>query len=401
MALPVIVLLITLMIPPLAEGRGPYHYRHTHYRVKEAVSKIPYRPKWVSVMKKGHLFQYGRREFSSPRVEGDLIFIGSDSQSFYAIRKGSGRKVWRFRSHGSVNSTPSFSGGSVFFGDDEGYLYALDLKTGKKRWEQDLGSEILTPPAASSGALYVATVEGRVVSLNPEDGSLLWEVSHALPDDLRMTIRGNSPPLLDDQGNLYVGFSDGLFWCLRAKTGKPVWQVTLGSRTLGSRTLGSMTLGSMTLPTSIGFRDIDGTPSIDKERIYLTTWEGPLVALSRKNGRVLWSYPAGSAVALISNGDLLYLSDSNGSLHAIDKKEGKGLWQTKVGEGALTAPVVYRDRLAVGLSSSTMNFLNATNGKLIARRFARKGISSHPLLDGDRLYYFSNGGRLYSLKMVD
>jgi outer membrane protein assembly factor BamB len=310
-----------------------------------------------------------------------MIFLGADNQLFYASKKGSGRKVWRFRSHGSINSTPSFSQGEVFFGDDEGFLYSLDLKTGKKNWERNFGSEILTPPAVSEGMLYVATVEGRIVAVNPVDGSLLWDRSHPIDVDLQMTIRGNSPPTLDDQGNLYVGFSDGTFWCLKAKTGKQVWQSSL--------------------PTPTGFRDIDGAPWIEGDRIYVVTFDGPLVALSRKNGKILWSQEIGSGVSLVSRADRLYVASSRGSVLAINKKEGTTIWQTKIGEGALTAPVLYNNILAVGLSSSTMNFINLTDGKLIARRFARKGISSHPILDGDRLYYFSNGGRLYSLKMLD
>jgi hypothetical protein len=55
--------------------------------------KLPYRPRWVTVLKKKGLFHYKRKEFSSPRILGDRVYVGSDAGFFYAIGKKNGRNA--------------------------------------------------------------------------------------------------------------------------------------------------------------------------------------------------------------------------------------------------------------------------------------------------------------------
>lgn len=360
-------------------GDSP-HMRHPHLKRKsEAGYKLPYRPSWVSVIKKGRLFQYNRREFSSPVVWKDLVLLGADNGDFYALKADSGRKQWRIRGAGSIHSKPAVDSERVFFGDDKGRLYAVSLPQGQKLWEREVGSELLSQPAVGDGRVIVATVEGKVAAFRTNDGAPLWEIQH-LSSPLQMTIYGNSPPILDRDGRVYIGFADGTFWSLRAKDGKVLWERNFS-------------------PTG-RFADLDATPIIDGGRIYLAAFDGPLVAISN-TGRLLWSVPVGTGVSLLSQGDRLYVADSRGSLRALRKDDGSEVWKTTLGEGALTSPVLHKDILAVGLSQSTMNFIDSRNGTLMFRRFARRGISSDPVLVDDRICYFSNSGRLYSLKWVD
>ena len=351
----------------------------------EAIGKIPYRPQWVSVVRKGRLFKYKRKEFSSPRILGDWIYVGADAGYLYAMKKKNGRKVWRFRTAGGVNSAPAFSedGTTVFIGDDKGVLYAISREQGRELWRTELGSEILTEPAVSGGRLFVTTLEGKVACLSASDGHILWEREHELPG-FTMTVRGNTPPVLDREGGrLFAGFSDGTLWALSPSDGKPAWEKRLGGA--GEK----------------AFHDVDGAPLIEGDRLFVALFEGGLFALSKKTGQVLWSRDLGSGVRFASSAEALYVSGSDGRLHALNKKDGQTLWESKVGKEALTAPVLYKDLIAVGLSGSTMNFIRASDGKVLAHRFARKGVFSDPVIDGDRIYYLSNGGRLYSLKLVD
>lgn len=353
-----------------------------------AIEKIPFRAQWVSVVKKGRLFKYKRKEFSSPKVLGDLVFTGSDAGYFYAMKKRNGRKVWRFKTEGSVNSEPAFGGGPegslVYFGDNKGFLYALTVGEGRLVWKAELGSEILTAPAVEEKRLFVATVEGRVVCLNAGDGTIVWEKEHPLKG-FEMSIRGNAPPVADPvSGSLVAGFADGILWSLSMSDGRLLWERNLGGR-------------------ERGFNDLDGRPLVEGDRIFAALYEGGLFSLSRKTGQVVWSRETGSGVRLAGEGEVLYLSGSDGVVHAVRKKDGTEIWKAELGKGgkgALTAPVLYKDLLAVGLSDSTINFLRTVDGKTVARRFARKGISSDPVVDENRIYYLSNGGRLYSLKFV-
>jgi hypothetical protein len=54
---------------------------------KTAQYPLPFKPKWVTRLKKGKVFKYRRNEFSSPKVYKGLIFLGTNSSRFYAINK--------------------------------------------------------------------------------------------------------------------------------------------------------------------------------------------------------------------------------------------------------------------------------------------------------------------------
>lgn len=345
--------------------------------------KAPYKPLWATSVKKGKFFKYKRKEFASPGIYQDRIFVGSDGGFFQAMNKEKGSKLWRFKTEGAVNSAPAFwdgGGGRVFIGDDEGVLYALSVSEGKEIWRARFDSEILTPPAVRGNKLFVAAMGGQVAAVNADDGHILWNKEHPL-EGFRMTIHGNSPVILNDGGErLFVGFADGTLWAL-STDGKLIWEKTFEQ---GKK----------------GFSDIDGAPLVDGERLYVATFDGGLFALAKNSGQTVWSREIGSGVRLAADGERLYLSGSDGRLYALHKKDGTKIWDLKVGEGALTAPLVYHDLVAVGLSEEGISFIQADEGRLVGKRFAKKGIFSDPIVEGDQIYYLSNGGRLYSLRFV-
>lgn len=348
-------------------------------------SKIPYHPQWVTVIKKGKVFKYKRKEYSSPGVYGDYVFSGGSGGYFYAMKKKNGHKVWRFHAEGSINSTPAFWEDRVYFGDDKGNFYCLATKDGQELWRANLGAEVMTRPAIWRGNVLAVSLEGNVAAFTADEGKPLWEQNVTLGQfalaENTMTLLGTSIPLIDEpRQRVLVGSSDGGLRALSLKDGKVVWEKELGSGL---------------------FRDIDATPAIDNNRLYVATAEGPVMALSLKKGAVVWQQEVGSTAALSLSGDVLYVSGSDGILYAMQSDSGKKIWEKKIGDGALTAPVIHGQVVAVGLSDKTVNFLNKDTGEIRIRRFARKGVFSDLVLDDHGLYYLSNGGRLYSLKMVD
>lgn len=70
---------------------------------------------------------------SSPSVVAGIVYIGSGSDTLYALNARTGRKRWSFTTAGSIDGAPAISAGLVYVG---GYdiLYAVDVKTGARRW---------------------------------------------------------------------------------------------------------------------------------------------------------------------------------------------------------------------------------------------------------------------------
>ncbi|MDO8462480.1 MAG: PQQ-binding-like beta-propeller repeat protein [Deltaproteobacteria bacterium] len=353
------------------------------------VYKIPFRPKWVSMIKKGKLFKYQRKEFASPRVYRDLIFVGADSHYFYCLKSKNGHKLWRFEAKGAVHSVPSFSEETVFFGDNKGIFYALDIKTGNERWRfNDAGSEILAPAAIHENTIYLTTLEGKLIALDLHSGQKNWELTHALQSKKGFTIRNHSGPVLF-QGAVIVGFADGVLAAYSEKEGNPLWEKDLAAGE-----------GS--------FRDVDMTPLIEENRLYAAGFQGDLFCLEltpKKSSnstvpKVLWQQKIGSDVGFAIQDDVLYVSGSDGILYALNKMSGVKVWEKKIGRGGLSAPAVLKSTVVVATTDKEVFFVNTLNGDIKIGRFAKKGVFGDPTIDGDRVYYLSNGGRLYSLKIV-
>ncbi|QQR80547.1 MAG: PQQ-binding-like beta-propeller repeat protein [Deltaproteobacteria bacterium] len=196
-----------------------------------------------------------------------------------------------------------------------------------------------------------------------------------------MAIRGTSDPVVDES-RVYVGFADGTFWALSQNDGKVLWEKNLA--------------------TQKGFNDVDGPVLLDGDRLYVSSFEGNLTAFSRKDGKALWTKEIGTAVKMLmveEGGEKnLFVSGTDSILYYLNPKTGEIVWKLLVGKGALTTSVYYQGILAVGLSSGTMNFIDSKTGKLLVHRFAKKAFFPTPILDEDKIYYLSNGGRLYSLR---
>ncbi len=354
---------------------------------KGPIYGIPFKPKWVSRVKKGKIIKYKRREFSSPVVSGDRVFVGADSGYFYAMTLEKGKKKWRFKASGPINSTPAVAEGKVFFGDDDGQFYALDTESGELIWTRRFRAPVMAAPLPVGGRLYGVTLIGTVFALDPGTGSLVW--TH--PAQVRrqeMTLYGHSAPAYDvvgRQGRLYIGLADGRLLALSAADGRRLWEKSLAT-------------GRARLT------DIDMSPVSDGNHLYVATFAGDLFCLRKQDGQVVWQVAIGSGAGFAVSKENIYLSGSEGVLHALNKLTGEKVWTRDLGKGALSKPVLYKNLIAVASTERSILFVDARNGHFVMQRFARKDISSDPILagaDGNLLVYLSNGGRLYALALKD
>jgi outer membrane protein assembly factor BamB len=192
-----------------------------------------------------------------------------------------------------------------------------------------------------------------------------------------MTVRGGSKPALH-QGVLYVGFSDGSIVAINSKTGSEQWEQLLNRNTK--------------------FKDIDASPVIDGEQMFINSYDDKLYALSTAKGEILWSAPYGGASTPLVTEDTVYTSSSKGEFVALNRKNAELLWKKSTRKGVFIDPLLYGDLVVSGESQGKLVFFNKKDGEIVGSFEPGRGVFSKPALFKDRLYFISGEGNIYGVE---
>ncbi len=110
--------------------------------------------------------------------------------------------------------------------------------------------------------VYVLAGNNVFYALDAATGRQIWLYSRQ--DTSQFSIRGGSQAALRN-GTLYVGFSDGSLVALNAKSGSVVWELQLNRNKR--------------------FRDVDATPVLDGDQIYVASYDDKLYCVSAEKRR--------------------------------------------------------------------------------------------------------------------
>ncbi len=146
---------------------------------------------------------------SSPVYHKDtqLVIVGSQDNTVYALDAQSGWVVWRYRTGKAVISSPCIAEGVVYVGSADANLYALDLKTGRMNWKYTTEGQVNSSPVVADAAVYVGSVDTSLYSIDAKTGQLRWRAHTNGPVV-------SSPIVVGDV--VYVGSNDRLLYALPA-----------------------------------------------------------------------------------------------------------------------------------------------------------------------------------------
>ncbi len=135
---------------------------------------------------------------SSPAIDRDgTIYIGSDSDTLYAINPN-GTIKWRFGTGSDIDSSPAIANdGTTYIGSEDGYFYAI-RPNGSLKWKYLKGDGYFgdsSPSIGLDGTIYVGSDDDNIYAFN-SDGSVKWT----------LYIRGwhSSTPIIDYNGIIYL-----------------------------------------------------------------------------------------------------------------------------------------------------------------------------------------------------
>ena len=287
-------------------------------------------------------------------------------------------KFWSDKETEEITGGPGYGEDTVMIGTSEGRLLVFAADSGKELWQTQLTSEILSAPQIHDNIVIVRTLDGKIFALDGDNGKRLWIYDRSVPN---LTLRGTSRPVIVDQ-TVIAGFDGGRLAALDLKTGRLLWEVAV------SESRGSTDLERMV--------DIDSTPVVSNGTVFVSTYQGDMVALQLESGREMWRRSISSYAGFSADANNVYVTDEDSTIWAFDRYSGNSVWkQDKLHARQVTGTSVLDKYIVVGDLEGYLHWLDKDSGNFVARiRPCKDRIIAKPLVVGKFLYAYCSDGKL-------
>jgi len=318
-----------------------------------------------------------------PWVDGDDIYTIDTLGLIKKLDATNGKERWRYETNMRVVTGLGGSKNGLVATSRDGDVIFFDFVPGglKQRWKQTINSEIRTRAVIDGDQVFIRSVDGELTALNSENGDIQWNVSRRVPS---LSLTGSSFPIITAE-LVISGFDNGKLVAFSRENGSTVWEHTV-----------STPRGRSEIERLV---DLDGQFLLRDNVIYISAYQGNLIAITLNSGQVLWSRKFSSYKAIEADGDALYLVDDRSNLWAIDRRTGSAFWkQDALHDRKLTAPRLISEKLVVGDLEGYAHWLSKTDGALLARfRPSEIRFISQPSVIGDRVILNDTSGQLFAL----
>ncbi len=287
-----------------------------------------------------------------PFVLGDKIFTIDTRGLMLQIDALSAVRNWSFESGLMATTGLTGNASSLVASSRNGevVLFDYDERSLEIRWKHQLKSEIRTKAVLNGQQVFVRTVDGKLSVLDAVNGELQWAVSRRVP---ALSLTGSSYPLVTRE-LVISGFDNGKLVAFNRENGKIIWEHTV-----------SAPRGRTEIERLV---DLDGQFLLLNNIVYVSSFQGDLVALELESGQVLWSRKFSSFQPMDADDEALYLTDDKSHLWSIDRRTGSAFWkQDSFNARKLTAPLVIGDKIVVADLEGYIHWVSKTDGKLLAR----------------------------------
>ncbi|QBF81932.1 outer membrane protein assembly factor BamB [Shewanella maritima] len=331
-----------------------------------------------------------------PTVRYDKIFVADRSGEVVAFDQTSGDKLW------SVNLERELSDqlatktkgvriaagvtaarNKVFVGGESGLLVALEQDTGKVVWSVFADGELLSAPTVAEDVVAVSTSKGAFTAYNVDTGEQLWTNEMQLPT---LTLRGTGSAAYE-AGGFFLGTADGKVMVVVKNNGQTAWEQTVYNPKGGNE--------------FTRMADVDMTPIISGENLYAVSYNGNLVSMELRTGRVVWTRKYSSFNELAEAGLNLFVVDDFSRIYAVDKRNGLELWSnSELKNRTLTSPAVIGPYIVVGDFEGYLHFITRDTGELAGRiQIDSDGLYAQPLVSGGKIYLQGRSGKVATVTL--
>ncbi|WP_133406009.1 outer membrane protein assembly factor BamB [Parashewanella tropica] len=324
-----------------------------------------------------------------PAINYGKIYAGSRDGEVIAIDQKTHEQLWEqdltqvikdagFDKDFLLASGLTVSRHKVFAGGEAGVLVALDEATGKPLWQVQTGGELISTPTVGDDLVVVTTVNGSIEAYDVDSGKRRWIVENSLPP---LTLRGTGAVNYEG-GGFFAGTADGKVQVVVQQNGQIAWETPIYKPKGGNE--------------FSRLADVDMKPLLSGGKLFAVSYNGNLVSMDARSGRVLWSRKYSSFHELAESGLSLFMVDSDSRVYAIDKRNGLELWSnSELLNRTLTSPAVIDNYVIVGDYEGYLHFINRTSGVIEGRvRVDSDGLYVQPVVVDGKIYVQGRSGTL-------
>lgn len=313
-----------------------------------------------------------------PAVTDSAIYTSSKNGGISATQKTTGKTLWRIDTQAPISAGPAATDQVVIVGTRSGDIIAVQASNGKVAWKTQTSSEILAAPVISHNIVLIKSIDGKLSAYSVTDGHALWQYQQPEPT---LILRAASAPVISNEA-VYSGFASGNLTKVSLRTGSLLWQQPI-----------AIPEGMFAIQRMI---DIDASPVVSGNRVYVATYQGQIAALDLTLGQIVWTHDLSSYTGMAVDNTRVYITDAKSHVWAFNKHTGKLDWeQTQLESRNLSGPALIDNTLVVGDAEGYLHWLNINDGHFVARnRVDLSGILTAPVVDHHVVYVVTKEGQL-------
>jgi outer membrane protein assembly factor BamB len=298
----------------------------------------------------------------------------------------------------------------------------------KSAWSANVGTgssfygKVTAAPIVYNGMVLALDAAGQVTAVSASGGSVVWRASTTPPNEQAQ--EGFGGGLAADGGRIYAATGFGTMVALEAKTGRKLWEKSLGPPLRAAPTASAERVFAVNKEGQVFcLSGSDGaelwtfngagerasilassSPAVDKDLVVVPYPTGDVVALRAASGQPAWQESlarsaVGSSLGAMSDagrpvlyGGVMYAVGHGGRMIATSAKSGERIWSISV--ASIEQPWVAGDTVFVVDTAGQLAAVARADGRI---RWATKlgpGTWAGPVLAGNRLWLASSKGQL-------
>jgi outer membrane protein assembly factor BamB len=353
---------------------------------------------------KGALRVLWRRELTEPKrgayrpVENAIaaidpehgrVYVGAESGKLHALTF-EGQALYRFELDEPIECEPALdvAKDELYVGTERGELYAFKASSGALRYKVQSDGAIRRRPLVLNDAVYVITEEDVIEAYARADGSMLWRYDRDRSEGF--LVAGHSGLTLVEGGRLLAGFNDGAVVALDALDGKLKWERPT-----------SLDVPDVE-PGRPRYADVDTTPVVLGNTVYVASFGAGLYALDLNNGSVLYreaDWTGITGLAATEDGALILVSADRG-IARFEPSTRSASWVKVVERGSFGVPEMAQGLVLIGDSRGSLVALDAATGDEAGRIDAGHGFVARASSSDTHGFIVTNGGVLLAMRIV-